>query len=50
MEINSAKRMDAFVRIIQRVDQQRNQQRLNDLEYRQLLELDLRSQAPLGAS
>ena len=39
MEIDSAKRMDAFVRIIQRVDQQRNQQRLNDLEYRQLLEL-----------
>ena len=50
MEIDSTKRMDAFVRIIQRVDQQRNQQRLNDLEYVQLLELDSRSQAPLGAS
>jgi hypothetical protein len=34
--------MDAFVRIIQRVDQRRNQQRRNDLEYRQLLELSQR--------
>ena len=42
MEIDSAKRMDAFVRIIQRVDQRRNQQRRNDLEYRQLLELSQR--------
>ena len=42
MVTDSAKRMDAFVRIIQRVDQQRTQQRLNDLEYRQLLELSQR--------
>ena len=48
MEIDSAKRMDAFVRIIQRVDQRRNQQRRNDLEYRQLLKLDTQLKKSLG--
>ena len=40
MELDSSKNMDAFVRFILRFNKERNQQRLKDLEYQQLLELE----------